>query len=488
MEDKAIRGVKWTILSYAVNRGIRTLSTVALARLLVPEDFGLMALALVTLALINVFTDLGLGGVLVIRPDLDARGKGTMLTMMVGTGVVGAALVASASPLAAGVLGDSRVTPMIAVLSLTLVLNVFAWFYETLMQRELEFRNIFAGKAASTAAYVAVAIPLAATGAGVWSLVGAEVTAGVVLVATYLALAPYRVRPAFDRAAAREVLGAGWGFLLQGGVGMLSDNVDRLVVGRALGAAPLGFYTMAYRIGDLPYQALGHPVALVTFPSFARMKERGEDVGSAFLVALRLVALVSSPACVILSAAADPFTRLVFGEKWVPMIGVLAVLGIWAALRTPLWTTSWLLNSLGRTRLLALITGITLGAFIPGVVVAASYGGITDVAWVAVVSSAISTLVLSFVAGRSTGIAPRRHWRAMRPIVLACAPCWGAAALAAGAARSAGPAPALAASVAAGLAAYGAVVYLLEPGLLKRVPGQVRRAMGRTPVTAGGGA
>ena len=71
MEDKAIQGVKWTILSYAVSRGIRTLSTVVLARLLVPEEFGLMALALVSLALINVFSDLGLGAVLVVRQDLD---------------------------------------------------------------------------------------------------------------------------------------------------------------------------------------------------------------------------------------------------------------------------------------------------------------------------------------------------------------------------------------------------------------------------------
>lgn len=488
MEEKAIRGVKWTIASYAVNRGIRTLSTVALARLLVPEDFGLMALALITLALVNVFTDLGLGGVLVIRPDLDARGKGTVLTLMVGTGALGAALVAAASPLASKLLGDPRVTPVIAVLSLTLVINVFAWFYETLMQRELEFRKIFASKAVSTATYVAIAITLAASGAGVWSLVAAEVSAGLVMSVVLLSLAPYRVRPAFDRGTARDVFSSGWGFLAQGGLGVVSDNVDRLIIGRVLGAAPLGFYTMAYRIGDLPYQALGHPVAMVTFPSFARMKERGEDVGSAFLSAVRLVALVSCPAGILLSAAADPFVRLVFGDKWLPMIGVLAVLGIWAALRSLLYTTSWLLNSVGRPRLLALVSGLMLVPFIPGAILAAGYGGIEEVAWVAVASSAISTLVLSVFAARSTAIAPGRYWRALRPVLLACPPCWLAGRVAADAMQATGSVPALAASAAAGLAAYAAVVYLLEPGLLKRFPGQIRRVVSRTPAPAGGGA
>lgn len=486
MEDKAIRGVKWTVLSYAVNRGIRTLSTVVLARLLVPEEFGLMALALVTLALINVFTDLGLGGVLVIRPDLSPRGKGTVLSMMVGTGAVAATLVAAASPLAADLLGDDRVKPVIAVLASTLVINVIAWFYETLLQRELEFRRIFGCRAVSTVAYVAIAIPLAAVGGGVWSLVAAEVGAAVVLVGVLLALSPVRVKPAFDRAAARDVLSSGWGFLAQGGLGVVSDNVDRLVVGRMLGAAPLGYYTMAYRVGDLPYQAFGHPVAMVTFPSFARMKERGEDVGSAFLNAVRLVALIACPVGVLLSAVADPFTRVVFGDRWLPMIGVLAVLGIWSMLRILLNTTSWFLNSLGRTRLLALVAALMLVGFVPGVIVAADRGGITAVAWVAVASSALMTLILSYFAGRSAGISASRHWRALQPVLLACAPCWLAARAVADALAGSGAAAALAAAVPAGLLAYVTMVYVLDAALLRRLPEQVRRAIARTPVAAGG--
>jgi PST family polysaccharide transporter len=488
MEEKAIRGVSWTVLSYAVNRGLRTVATVVLARLLVPEDFGLVALALVTLALINVFTDLGLGGVLVIRPDLSRRAKGTVLTMMVGTGAIGAAAVAAASPFLADALGDSRVTGLVAVLSLTLVLNVFAWFYETLMQRELEFRRIFFGKTAGTAAYVILAIPLAATGAGVWSLVTAEVGAALVVCAAFLTLAPDRIPFAWDGDSARTVLASGWGFLLQGGLGVVSDTVDRLIVGRVLGAVSLGYYTMAYRIADLPYQALGHPVAQVTFPSFARMRERGQDVGQAFLGATRMVALVACPIGVLLSACADPFVRVVFGEKWIPMIGVLAVFGIWSAIRTPLNTTAWLLNSMGRAGLLALVAGLMLIVFIPGVIVAASYGSVVTVAWVAVASSAVMTLILSYFAARSTGIARDRYWRSLRPVLLACLPCWAVAALVVEATRDAAPALSLAASAGAGAVTYLAVVYALDRGLLRGAGSQFTRAIGRKPSTVGGDA
>jgi PST family polysaccharide transporter len=486
VEDKAVRGVSWTTLSYAVNRGIRTVSTIALARLLSPEDFGLVALAAVTLGLINVLTDLGLGGVLVIRPDLGARGRGTVLTMMVGTGALGAGIVVVASPLAADALGDPRVTPVLAVLSATLVINVFAWFYQTLLQRELEFRRIFICNVVSTVVYVGVVIPLAVMGAGPWSLVTAELCGGLALGAALLSLAPIRIRPAFDPHAAREVLSEGWGFLVQGGLGAVSDNADRLVVGRALGVASLGFYTMAYRLGDLPYQAFGHPVATVLFPGLARMNERGEDVGSSFLGALRLVALVSCPVGVILSATAYPFTALVFGEKWLPMVGILTAFGIWAALRPLLFTTGWLLNALGRARLLASITGSMLLPFIAGAILAAAYGGVAQVAWVAVASSLATAVILGYFASRSTGMSPRRYWRALRTVVIACALCWIAAAVVADVTAPAGLATSLAASVSSGLIAYLLVVYLLEPRLLQGLPALVRRALGRAPAAAGG--
>jgi len=182
MEEKAIRGVPWTFLAYAVNKGIRILSLMLLARLLAPSDFGLVALALASLAFVNVFSDLGLGAVLIVHQDLDQIQMGTVLSLMLITGAV-------------------------AVLSLALLINVFAWFYQMLMQRELEFRRLFGCHVVQTIGYVIVTLSLAIAGAGAWSLVAGELTSGLMLSAALLIATPYRVVPALARDRVRELSG-----------------------------------------------------------------------------------------------------------------------------------------------------------------------------------------------------------------------------------------------------------------------------------------
>ena len=207
MEAKAIRGVPWTFLAYAVNKGIRILSLMLLARLLAPSDFGLVALALASLAFVNVFSDLGLGAVLIVHQDLDQIQMGTVLSLMLITGAVAAVLMAASTPLVAALLDEQELTPILLVLSLTLLIKVFAWFYQMLMQRELEFRRLFGCNVVQTIGYVIVTLSLAIAGAGAWSLVAVELTSGLMLSAALLIATPYRVVPALARDRVRELFG-----------------------------------------------------------------------------------------------------------------------------------------------------------------------------------------------------------------------------------------------------------------------------------------
>jgi O-antigen/teichoic acid export membrane protein len=354
------------------------------------------------------------------------------------------------------------------------------------MQREFEFRKRFVAVTVSSIVYVVVALSLAVLGAGVWSIVIGQITATAASGAALLALAPYRVRPVFDRDEARESLAAGRGFLLQGGLAFLQQNADYISVGRVLGAAQLGFYSMAYRIGELPYYAIADPVARVTFPSFARMRHEGEEVAMPFLSALRMVALVTCPLGIVLSAAAEPFTAILFGDKWLPMVGPLSVLGIWAAVRPVQVTIGWLLNSVGAAGLMGVISALVLLAMLPGLVVAAELGGITAVAWVMLADITLSLLVLGFVAERRAGVPMVSQWRALSPIVVGCAGTWGVASAVVRAMSDASPGLALAGSALTALATYVATISILDPGLLRHAFAQVGRALGKLPAPATG--
>ena len=484
MDEKAIRGIPWTLLSYASTKLIYVVTTVVLARLLSPSDFGIVALASVVTGLVGLFSGLGLGAALVLRRDLNHVVLGTVLTLLLATGALFGAIVAAASPLVATLLGEPRVAGVLAALGLVVFFSGFIWFYESLLQRALEFRKRFISLLIQTVTYSAVATTLAVLGAGVWSIVAGQVAALATYGAALLWLAPYRVRLAFDRRAAGEALGAGRGFIAQGAAAFLQGNIDYLVVGRVLGASNLGFYSMAYRQAELPHWAIADPVAKVTFPGFAQMRHRGEDVTRSYISTLRLVALATFPIGVVFSAAAHPFTETFFGEKWLPMVGPLSVLGIWAAIGPLESTVAWLLNSMGKATALAWVSITGLFVLFPGVLWAASAGSITAVAWAVLLQMLLSLLALLVLAQRQLGLSIARHWHATRTLLVAAAVSWGATRLAVLAGADLPAAIVLVAAGAACLVTYGCVIAILEPELLQDARRQLRRSLRRTPPPA----
>jgi lipopolysaccharide exporter len=447
----------------------------------VPADFGIVTLATLAVTFSNVLRDLGLGGTLIVRQDLDRRAQGTALSLMLAMGVVVGGGLAAIAPLLADAFDEPRLDEVVAVLSVAVLLGGFAWFYETLMQRELEFRRRFVSLTVQSLSYAAVAIALAALGAGVWSLVAGQLTGYVVLSATLFALAPYRVRPRFDRGTASSLMSTGMGFMAQGGLAAVQQNVDFIAVGRVLGAGPVGLYSMAYRMSELPYVGIADPVAKVTFPSFARTLHEGGTVTADFLATLRYVALAACPLAILLSAAAEPFTRAILGENWVGMIGALSVLGIWGAVRPIQGTFGWLLNSAGEARLLAGLSAAVLIPLIPVLFLAADAGGIEAVAWVMLADMIVSLALTALFAKRRVGVGAGEQLRALGPVVMACGACWGATRSVAELTDSLAPGIGLVLSAGAGVVSYLGVLAAIDPGLLSRALRQVAAMLGRRP-------
>lgn len=481
MQDKAVHAIPWAMVTFGANKVITVLTTFALARLLVPTDFGLFALATLGVGLLSVFSGLWLGSALVLRPDMDDRAKGTVLSLLLMSGALFAAVLVALAPVAAGFFGEPRLTGILYVLAAVLLISGGNWFYDTVLQRELEFRKRFVSQAARTITFAAAALALGASGAGVWSLVIAHVLGHVVSALTLFALAPYRVRPAFERKTARSVLADGRGFLAQDLATFLQENADYVAIGRVLGPEQLGFYTLAYRQGELPHYAIADPVSRVTFPAFAQMRHRGEEIGAAFLTSLRLVALATFPFGVILSAAAAPFVKTMLGGQWLGTIGPLGVLGIWAMVRPMQTTVGRLLNSIGEARFFGRLAMFTLLPFAVATVVAAQLSGITAVAWVLLVYITALLVVLMRAVQRYADVTIVSQWRVLRPLLAASALSWLITHAVVDATGGLPAAVSLLASAAACFAAYLAAVRICDPAVLKLALIQARRAARRPP-------
>ncbi|HEX5616862.1 MAG TPA: oligosaccharide flippase family protein, partial [Solirubrobacteraceae bacterium] len=479
MPVEALRGIPWTLLTYAATRAVTLLTTLALARLLAPADFGLFAMATLGMELLSVFSGLWLGAALIVGRDMDARAQGTVLTLLLAAGALLALLLLAAAPALAAFFGEPQLAAIVAVLAAALLVSGVNWFYETVLQRELAFRRRFACQVVRTVTFAVVALVLAIFGAGVWSLIAAYLAGHVANGAALLALTPYRVRPAFDRREARRIIRHGRGFLGQDLAGFLSENADYLAVGRLLGPTQLGFYAMAFRQASLPYYAIAEPVAKVTFPAFAQMRHRGEDVRPAFLNVLRMVALATCPAGVILSAAAVPFTVALLGADWLPMAAPLAILGAWAVLRPLQLTVGSLLNSLGRAEVFGRVALLSLVPLVLATFAAADLGGITAVAWVLLAHMAVTFGLVAILACRAAGVPVLSLARVLWPLAAASAVAWVATRATATQASPVGAGAALAAATGACLASYLATLAVLDRALLSGAVGGARRALGR---------
>jgi PST family polysaccharide transporter len=476
MEQRAIRGVPWTLLAYAASKAVGVVTVIVLARLLVPADFGVVALALIAIDLVYVIGEMGLGSALILRPDLDRRGEGTVLGMLIASDAAMAVGLAATAPLVASLVGEPRLRDVLIALAVLPLLSGPVTFYNAVMQRDLAFRRSAAAQMVRPLVAAVVSVGLAVAGAGVWSLVVGQIASFVVYGALVLRLAPYAVAPVFDLLIARDVLTTGRGFLTQSGVAYLQQNIDYVVVGRVLGAGPLGAYSLAFRQAELPHWAIADPVAKVTFPAFARMRGDREGLERSYVSVFKLIALICCPLGVLLSALAEPFTSGLLGERWLAAIAPLAVLGILGAVRPLQATMAWLLNSVGHAGLMSRISAIALIPLAPAAWIAASYGGLTAVAYVVLGHVVLETIALAIVIQRRCAIRIVAQARAVLALAVALVPTWFVA-HEVGQSLSADAVAALVAGGLAGLLTYIVALGLLDRGELVFVVRQTQRLL-----------
>jgi O-antigen/teichoic acid export membrane protein len=329
--ERVFSGVRWLAVGQIVSQVLRFVVSVALARLLAPEDFGLVTMAGVFTALAGLFSTLGAGPAIVQRAEVSPALLRSLATLgfAVGAGL-SAALAVAAVPIA-GFYGDPRVASILACLGMTFVLASLGIVPEALLQRELKFNRLVAIDLTVLVVSAMVSVGLAAAGLRVWALVAGTLTAAALRSALLLLSSPWRPSPGFDRQALRGVVGFSASIMAFNGTQYLSRNTDRLIIGRALGPVELGIYDYGYRFYMYPLESVTAVLISVMFPTFSRIQHDLGQLGRAFLRANGAIALLTFPMVTGLAVVADPFVRVVFGEKWlrvIPLIEILAPVGL----------------------------------------------------------------------------------------------------------------------------------------------------------------
>jgi lipopolysaccharide exporter len=375
---------------------------VILARILTPDDFGIIAIAMAVVSLIVAATEAALPQALVQCRDPTRRHIDTVWTMScIRAGLIFAVIALAAWPLALAY-GDERLVGVFLVAGAT---GAFMEFYNpmlTFATRDMHFRPLALFQIGQKGVGLGLAIGLALAMGNFWGIViGNALGAIMASLASYWII-PYR--PAFTLSRMKEIWGfSGWMFLNQL-CETLNWRFDQLVIGFAVTKAELGFYSVADNIAVIPSRELSFPIRNALFPGLSQIAEQRGKLRDAFLEAQCGVALVTAPAAIGLALLAGPVVDLLLGARWAMAVPLLQLLAITYALDTFITVIRPLGMAMGETKLLFLRQLAALFVRIPLILGGLVLGGLVGAAAGRALSSLLNCLISFVIAKRLVSV------------------------------------------------------------------------------------
>ncbi|HEX8121464.1 MAG TPA: lipopolysaccharide biosynthesis protein [Solirubrobacteraceae bacterium] len=474
---RTLRGMAWAYGSYVGGRVLVLVSTAVLARLLTPKDFGIVALALTVMALLEAFADLGVGHALIVETDepVEERAE-TAFVFSIAMGAGLSALVAALSPLAAALYDQPRLVLITSILGLNFLLRSFRSTPEALSRKAMQFRPITVADLADAVVRGTAGIALAVAGAGVWALVAGYLLGTLSRNVVIWALVPWRPKLRPSRRHLRQLVTFGGGLSLVSLLNAFIGTFDDLMVGKVLGATALGLYVLGFRLPELLIINVSNVAADVLFPAFASVGRDG--LARAYLTALRYTLMLSLPLAAGLAILAEPIVLAIFGEQWRDTATVMQILTIYAlgvTIGIPAGTVYKATGRAGVLLKLAIFRAALLGA---GVILLVHEGIDAVAASQAAVAGLFSMLGLG-LATRLLAVRPREIAAAVWPAVVPTAAM--ALVLLAIDHLVSTPWLVVVAGGAAGAAAYAGVVALVAPATVRYIRAQVTGRAAETP-------
>jgi lipopolysaccharide exporter len=319
-----LKGLQWAYLGSAVGGVLQFGMAAALARLLAPSAFGLIALANLFLRFVDYFAKAGVTQAVIQKPTLSPTDIRAAFTLSAGLAAGFSALVFSLSPLAGRIVGEPDLPPVLRWLALGLLLQGLGATSIALLRRSLRFKHLAMIEVGSySIGYIGVGLAMAVGGAGVYALVGAMLTQVSIKALSAYAVVQHPLLPTASRSSHRAILSFGARISVVGFFEFLRSNLDTLAVGRWAGATQLGFYNRSRLLAELPSYQLMQGLSQVLFPSFSAIQADRERLLKAYLSAVGAAAAIVLPMNAGMAVAAREIILVVLGPQWQPAIEVL---------------------------------------------------------------------------------------------------------------------------------------------------------------------
>lgn len=433
LKKQVATGAIWVFMDQFGVQLVSFVVNLVLARLLMPADFGTIALFNVVINICSVLINGGMSSSLVRTQSVDERDLSTVFWFNMATTALLYLLVFIAAPAIGQFYQLPILGPIIRVYSIVLIIDSFVHVQAVLFDKKLDFKTTFKVRLPSVIVGGLAGIGFALAGMGVWSLVYSALLQNLLYTLQYWFYSEWRPTFTFDRDKFNTHFAFGIRLTLSALLNVIFNNVYSIVIGKRFSETTLGYYNRAESLKNLPINNISTALNKVTYPLFAKFSNDDQQLRHAYRRVLKLVIFIVAPTISLMVIAAEPIIRLLLGAKWLPAVPYFQLMAL-GALFQPIHNYNLnVLQVKGRSDLYLKLEIIKKICIVVAVVVGLRYG-VYGLIWGQVAVSVASLFINTHYTARFLDYSMRQQLYDLLPSIfvscaLGCAVWWGTALL-----------------------------------------------------------
>ena len=410
LKGRSISGGVITLTAQGGKFALNILSTAILARLLLPADFGLVAMITTITGFLSVFKDAGLSMATVQREKISHAQVSNLFWLNAGISVVLSLLVLAAAPLIAWLYQTPQLTILTMGLSITFLLDGLAIQHQAILSRQMRFKDLARIDIGSMLMGLLVSVSMASAGWGAWSLVGGSVGTSLAGLCLTWGLSRWRPQMPLRSTGTRSLVSFGANLTAANCFTYFTRNADTFLIGRACGAEPLGLYTRATMLMRRPLDQLLGPITAVVMPMLSRLQNDPVRYRRTFLYLYEAIALIGLPITGLVLALARPIVLVLLGPKWEDAAVIFMGFSLAMPYAPLACAACWLFESQGRGREMltsnSILSVLAIASFLIGI----PWGALGVAISFSVSGMLIRLPILFYIAGGTGPVTRKDLW------------------------------------------------------------------------------
>lgn len=351
LKNQVFSGLIWTFGERILAQGVSFVLSIVLARILMPEEYGVIAIVLVFINLANVFVSDGFGEALVQKTDADEEDFSTIFYCSFFLSVVLYLCIFFVAPIVAKVYGHEALTPLLRVLGIMIPLSAISTIQNAYVQRKMIFKKFFFSTIGGTLVSAVVGIGMAYLGCGAWALVGQYLVNSLIGTVVLFVIVPWRPKRLFNKESAKTMVSYGWKITASSLINTFYNELRSLLIGGVYTSADLAYYNRGNQFPSLIIVNTDTAISKVIFPAMTKSKDNAAQLKGVCKRALTMTAYVVFPILTGLICVAEPVVKLLLTDKWLPCVPFLQLACVYYMFQ-PLQTANWqCLKAVGRSDL-----------------------------------------------------------------------------------------------------------------------------------------